>query len=98
MEMAIASFGHNENEEIAILLYSEKYHQKNPMFSFQETFFSSKRYQCLICFIHLALEIVMSEENINKEVQLIKDATDVFLTYGIKSVTMDDVAKHLRVS
>lgn len=40
----------------------------------------------------------MSEENLNKEDQLIKDAIDVFLTYGIKSVTMDDVAKHLRIS
>ncbi|NEN23139.1 TetR/AcrR family transcriptional regulator [Cryomorpha ignava] len=40
----------------------------------------------------------MSEENLSKEDQLIKDAIDVFLTYGIKSVTMDDVARHLRVS
>lgn len=40
----------------------------------------------------------MTEEELNKEEQLIKDAVDVFMTYGIKSVTMDDVAKHLRVS
>ena len=40
----------------------------------------------------------MTEEELNKEEQLIKNAVDVFMTYGIKSVTMDDVAKHLRVS
>ena len=40
----------------------------------------------------------MTEERLNKEDQLVKDAIDVFLTYGIKSVTMDDVARHLRVS
>ena len=40
----------------------------------------------------------MTEEELNKEEQLIKDAVDVFMTYGIKSVTMDDIAKHLRVS
>lgn len=40
----------------------------------------------------------MTEEKVNKEDQLIKDAVHVFMTYGIKSVTMDDIAKHLRVS
>ena len=40
----------------------------------------------------------MTEEKLDKEDQLIKDAVHVFMTYGIKSVTMDDMAKHLRVS
>ncbi len=40
----------------------------------------------------------MSEENLNKEDQLIKDAVVVFMTYGIKSVTMDDIARQMRVS
>lgn len=60
--------------------------------------YTLKTFPMFKLFIHLPLEELMSEENINKEDQLIKDATDVFLTYGIKSVTMDDVAKHLRVS
>lgn len=34
----------------------------------------------------------------DKEQQIIADAIKVFMTYGIKSVTMDDVAKHLRMS
>ena len=40
----------------------------------------------------------MTEENKEKEKELIKKAVEVFMTYGIKSVTMDDVARHMRVS
>lgn len=58
----------------------------------------SKRFPCFICLYIWHLDIIMSEENFNKADQLIHNAIDVFLTYGIKSVTMDDVAKHLRVS
>lgn len=40
----------------------------------------------------------MSKKKLNREEQFIRDATRVFLTYGIKSVTMDDMARHLRMS
>lgn len=40
----------------------------------------------------------MTEESKEKEKELIKKAVDVFMTYGIKSVTMDDMARHMRVS
>jgi len=33
-----------------------------------------------------------------KEQQIIADAIKVFMTYGIKSVTMDDIARHMRMS
>lgn len=39
----------------------------------------------------------MSLQN-DKEQQIIADAIKVFMTYGIKSVTMDDIAKHMRMS
>ncbi len=40
----------------------------------------------------------MAEENKEKEKELIKKAVEVFMTYGIKSVTMDDMARHMRMS
>jgi AcrR family transcriptional regulator len=33
-----------------------------------------------------------------KEQKIVADAVKVFMTYGIKSVTMDDIAKHMRMS
>ncbi|MGB6037580.1 MAG: TetR/AcrR family transcriptional regulator [Cryomorphaceae bacterium] len=33
-----------------------------------------------------------------KELKIIADAIKVFMTYGIKSVTMDDIARHMRMS
>ncbi|HKK38530.1 MAG TPA: TetR/AcrR family transcriptional regulator [Cryomorphaceae bacterium] len=33
-----------------------------------------------------------------KEKKIVADAIKVFMTYGIKSVTMDDIAKHMRMS
>lgn len=38
------------------------------------------------------------EEKDLREEQIVAAALRVFMTYGIKSVTMDDVAKHLRIS
>lgn len=35
---------------------------------------------------------------VDKEQQIITDAIKVFMTYGIKSVTMDDIARHMRMS
>ncbi|MFT6997440.1 MAG: AcrR family transcriptional regulator [Cryomorphaceae bacterium] len=35
---------------------------------------------------------------VDKEQKIIADAIKVFMTYGIKSVTMDDIAKHMRMS
>jgi AcrR family transcriptional regulator len=35
---------------------------------------------------------------VDREQQIIADAIKVFMTYGIKSVTMDDIAKHMRMS
>lgn len=40
----------------------------------------------------------MTDESKEKERELIKNAVEVFMTYGIKSVTMDDMARHMRVS
>jgi len=37
------------------------------------------------------------EKNLREE-QIVEASLRVFMTYGIKSVTMDDVAKHLRIS
>ena len=37
----------------------------------------------------------MTEEELNKEEQLIKNAVDVFMTYGIKSVKMGAVDNSL---
>lgn len=34
----------------------------------------------------------------DKEQHIISEAIKVFMTYGIKSVTMDDIARHLRMS
>jgi AcrR family transcriptional regulator len=36
--------------------------------------------------------------NKEKEQQIIGEAIKVFMTYGIKSVTMDDIARHMRMS
>lgn len=41
------------------------------------------------------MEISFRDE---KEASLINDALEVFLAHGLKKVTMDDVAKHLKVS
>ena len=35
---------------------------------------------------------------VEKEQQIITEAMKVFMTYGIKSVTMDDIARHMRMS
>jgi AcrR family transcriptional regulator len=35
---------------------------------------------------------------VEKERQIIAEAIRVFMTYGIKSVTMDDIARHMRMS
>jgi len=35
---------------------------------------------------------------VDKEQKIIADAIKVFMTYGIKSVTMDDIARHMRMS
>lgn len=40
----------------------------------------------------------MTEESNDKEKELIKKAIEVFMLYGIKSVTMDDMARHMRMS
>ena len=40
----------------------------------------------------------METHSENKEKELIAKAVEVFMTYGIKSVTMDDIARHLHVS
>lgn len=42
--------------------------------------------------------VMKDDKTINKEEQFIRDAGKVFLTYGIRSVTMDDIAKHLHIS
>ena len=34
----------------------------------------------------------------NKETQIIEKASDLFMRYGFKSVTMDDVARELGIS
>lgn len=39
----------------------------------------------------------MEKETAKKE-KLLKDVTGIFMTYGIKSMTMDDIARQLRVS
>jgi AcrR family transcriptional regulator len=36
--------------------------------------------------------------SVDKEKQIIADAIKVFMTYGIKSVTMDDIARNMRMS
>lgn len=46
----------------------------------------------------MPLEKDMTEESNEKERNLIQNAIQVFMTYGIKSVTMDDMARHMRVS
>jgi len=39
----------------------------------------------------------MDKEESKKE-KLLKDITGIFMTYGIKSMTMDDIARHLHIS
>ena len=33
-----------------------------------------------------------------KDLEILKEAQDLFMRYGIKSLTMDDIARHLRIS
>ena len=42
---------------------------------------------------------IMSKNQVEeKEKKIVQDAIKVFMTYGIKSVTMDDVARNMRIS
>ncbi|MDP4588692.1 MAG: TetR/AcrR family transcriptional regulator, partial [Flavobacteriales bacterium] len=34
----------------------------------------------------------------SKELEIIQKATEIFMQYGIKSVNMDDIARHLGIS
>ncbi len=51
-----------------------------------------------MCKMYSTFAVQIYEHTTDKEQQIIADAIKVFMTYGIKSVTMDDVAKHLRMS
>ena len=56
----------------------------------QETFSSIKRFHCICFYIFAA---------VNKRLEdLIENTTMVFMRYGIKSVTMDDIARELKIS
>jgi len=50
---------------------------------------------CKMCFTFAS---VFMSTTTKKEQQIISEAIKVFMTYGIKSVTMDDIARHMRMS
>jgi AcrR family transcriptional regulator len=37
-------------------------------------------------------------EAVDKEKRIVSEAIQIFMTYGIKSMTMDDIARHMRMS
>jgi AcrR family transcriptional regulator len=55
-----------------------------------------KTFPACKCVIHLSSKFMGTQ--VDKEQKIIADAIKVFMTYGIKSVTMDDIAKHMRMS
>lgn len=55
-----------------------------------ETFLIAKRFHCEKCFYLCAME--------EKEVFILEETSKLFIRYGIRSVSMDDVARHLGMS
>ena len=38
------------------------------------------------------------DENIHQNEELLADISDLFLRYGLRSTSMDDIANHLKIS
>ena len=57
-----------------------------------------KRFQCNYCYIYLRPLMTKESESAEKFREMIPQLISVFMTYGIKSMTMDDIARQLRIS